>query len=450
MKEFSWLKKRNLVTLFIIFALLSGIRILYNYGWSGLKEGNDKILSVTETIIEKSQKGVKATTKTTDTVKFEPAKTLWDWMGLFLAPATLAGLGFWFQYSQEKTKRSNEESEKEEAEKRADQDRKRIIDQQHESALQDYFETLSEFLVNKRLKQLLLKSQKNQQGVSSANSNSIDAKNSDLTDLGIDADAALNVIKARTLSLLRLFQNDIPRKASVLSFLGDTNLLTNLNLDLSLSNFKDADLRGADLRGADLRGADLRGANLTNTNLTKAKLFQADLTKANLFNANLTEANLSDAQLIEANLFDTKLMGAKLFRTNLSGANLSGANLTGAKLHKAKLLNADLTYVNLTGAKLFNASLSEANLNEADLSNADLRDADFSNADLGGADFSNTSLYRTNLTEANLSDVVFTSADLSKVIGILPEQIWQAINWQTAKYDSQFRTRLGLDSEFNQ
>jgi uncharacterized protein YjbI with pentapeptide repeats len=448
MKEFSWLKKRNLVIFFVIFALFSGIRILYNYDWSGLKEGNDKILSVTETIIEKSQKGVKTTTKTTDTVKFEPAKTLWDWMGLFLAPATLAGLGFWFQYSQEKTKRSKKESEKKEAGNRADQDRKRIIDQQHESALEDYFKILSKFLVNKRLNKLILKSAKNKQGISSKNSNSIDAKNSDVTELEIDADAALKVIKARTLSLLRLFQDDIPRKASVLSFLGDTNLLTNLNLDLSLSNFKDADLRGADLRGADLRGADLRGADLTNTNLTKANLFLADLTKANLFNANLTEANLSDAQLIEANLFDTKLISAKLFRTNLSGANLSGANLTRAKLPKAKILHADLTYANLAGANLFNASLGKTDLREADLREANLRKADLSNTELGRTDLSNVNLYGANLSDANLSGAILSGTDLSKVIGISPEQIWQAINWQTAKYDSQFRTRLGLDSEF--
>jgi uncharacterized protein YjbI with pentapeptide repeats len=326
MKGFSWPKRRTLVIIFVIFSLLFFIRILYNCSWSGFKEGKDKILTVTETIIEKSQKGVKTTTKTTDTVRLEPAKTLWDWMGLFLAPATLASLGFWFQYSQEKAKRSREESENKEFEKKADQDRERIIDQQHESALQDYFKILSDFLVDKRLKQILLTSSENQPQNFDINSNYINTKNDNEIDSVIDADAALYVIKARTLSLLRLFQEDIPRKASVLSFLGDTNLLTNLNLDLSLSNFKDADLRGADLRGADLRRADLREANLTNTNLTRANLFKANLTEANLNDANLTEANLSDTQLIEANLIDTKLMSAKLFRTNLSGANLSGAH----------------------------------------------------------------------------------------------------------------------------
>lgn len=35
-------------------------------------------------------------------------KTLWDWMELVFVPATLAGLGFWFQAVQESTKDTRE------------------------------------------------------------------------------------------------------------------------------------------------------------------------------------------------------------------------------------------------------------------------------------------------------------------------------------------------------
>jgi uncharacterized protein YjbI with pentapeptide repeats len=387
MKGFSWPKRRTLVIIFVIFSLLFFIRILYNCSWSGFKEGKDKILTVTETIIEKSQKGVKTTTKTTDTVRLEPAKTLWDWMGLFLAPATLASLGFWFQYSQEKAKRSREESENKEFEKKADQDRERIIDQQHESALQDYFKILSDFLVDKRLKQILL--------ISSGNY--INTKNYNEIDSVIDADAALYVIKARTLSLLRLFDRDNPRQANVLSFLGDLDLLTKLNLDLSRSN-----LENANFSRADLSGVKLNDANLSNADLRDANLSNADLSGANLSNADLYYAILSDASLVDASL-----IGSKLNQANLSSAQINGAKLNDCQLVEANLLDADFS----------GSDLSDANLRGANLSKADLRGANLNNA------------------------------DLRRAIGI-PDNISNAaINWQTATYSPEVKKRLGLDTE---
>jgi uncharacterized protein YjbI with pentapeptide repeats len=436
MKRFSWPKKQNLVIALVIFALFVGILVLYNYSWSGFKEGNDKILTVTETIIEKSQKGVKTTTKTTDTVKFESAKTLWDWMGLFLAPATLASLGFCFQYSQEKTKRSKEESEKKEADNRADQDRKRVIDQRHESALQDYFSILSGLLVDKRFKQLLLNKPENLE----EEAKSMNTDFSDTVDSGIDADAVLNIIKARTLSLLRLLQDDIPRKASVLSFLGDTNLLTNLNLDLSKFPLMNANLQDSNFRGVNFKNADLSGADLSSANLSTANLIKATLKGINLSNADLSSANLHTADLANANLSAANLSAAYLESANLKGAHLISANLQDANLDGAKLALANLRKVNLIGATLIGAKLSNTNLADADLrmvnlKGADLVDADLSNANLEGAYLSNANLTRTKIT---------------------PEQIQSTRNWETARYfdktlhDPEVRRKLGLDTGLDQ
>ncbi len=240
MKRPAWLKKRRIVTGFVIVgAIVGAIFLLYRFSWTGFGESHDKnILTITETATEKTQQGSKTTTKTTTTDKLEPAKTLWDWMSLFLAPATLAGLGFWFQHSQEKAKDAKETA-----------DTLAAADQQREAALQDYLSILSELLVDKRLKQLLPQTPESQHEKSEddATSSTTDVTDTTMRDSAtkvgiskaepaIDADAALYVVKARTLSLLRLFDKDIPRKASVLSFLGDADILTKLGLDLSWFN----------------------------------------------------------------------------------------------------------------------------------------------------------------------------------------------------------------------
>ena len=49
-----------------------------------------------------------------------------------------------------------------------------------------------------------------------------------------------------------MFDQDIPRKASVLSFLGDADLLTILDLDLEKSNWENANLKRVNLRQAKL------------------------------------------------------------------------------------------------------------------------------------------------------------------------------------------------------
>ncbi|MEE3719245.1 pentapeptide repeat-containing protein [Tumidithrix elongata RA019] len=315
------------------------------YDWTGFGESYDRdVLTVTETATEiPSNKQTTKTTKTTE--RLQSSKTLWDWMSLLLAPATLASLGFLFQSSQEKAKRDKEES-----------DKRRDVDQQREQALQSYFDQLSVLLVDKQLKKLLPdvnKKSKNEESNAVTEAIAVgDMKK-------IDADAALDVVKAKTMSLLRAFDQDMPRKASVLSFLGDSGLLIHLDLDLSFSRWEKANLRRADLR------------------------------RANLIDANLIDADLSFAKLIGANLIDADLSFAKLIGANLNNADLSGTNLNGANLGVANLSSANLSSANLNGVKLSFAKLIGANLSNADLSNANLSNADLSNADLSGANLSN-------------------------------------------------------------
>jgi uncharacterized protein YjbI with pentapeptide repeats len=427
--------------------------------WTGFGESYDNNVSVvTEKGTEADGKTTKRIDKTTTTErKLQPAKTLWDWASLLLAPATLAGLGFWFQSSQERAKRTQEKAEQERSEAlakveknrsevqakaernrseaQARADKERVADQQREAALQDYFDYLSTLLVDKQLKQFLpTPTTPDKEPTSQGEGTPVaSAEASDATGVGtprrearIDAAAALDVVRAKTLALFRLFDQadptDMPRKASVLAFLGDSGLLAPLDLDLRGSHWVNANLRraqlgGVDLSSADLSSADLSSANLSGTNLSNAVLTNANLWGADLSRADLSRADLSEALFLLANLGYANLSGTNLNSANLTAADLTAADLTAADLSSANLSGADLSSANLRDANLRNAKLSSANFLSADLRNAhlfsaDLRDANLSYAKLSGADLSYAKLSGADLRDAKLSGANFLSADL--------------------------------------
>jgi uncharacterized protein YjbI with pentapeptide repeats len=170
--------------------------------------------------------------------------------------------------------------------------------------------------------------------------------------------SAMDVISARTLSILRRFEHDPERKTSVIRFLIEADFVSKLNLNLS----------GADLSGADLSGVNLTGVNLRHSNLSHTCLGWADLSAANLSAANLNGANLSGANFLLAELNGTRFNGA-----NLSGADFSGANLYGADLRYADLSGAVLKYANFFLANLGGARcLTAEHLATAKLCNTKL------------------------------------------------------------------------------
>jgi hypothetical protein len=149
--------------------------------------------------------------------------------------------------------------------------------------------------------------------------------------------------------------------------------------------------------------------------------------KTNLSSADLSDADLSDADVSGANLKDAKLSGADLKDANLRGANLRGANLRSA---------------NLRGADFRGADLKDAKLSGADLRGADLKDAKLSGADL-------TDVYFKVPTDRpnRFTHVYISGANFSGAKNLTPEQVKQARNWEKAKYDEEFRSKLGLPPE---
>jgi uncharacterized protein YjbI with pentapeptide repeats len=261
-------------------------------------------------------------------------KTVWDWLGLIGVPMTLAVLGIWFQ-SQEQTRANRD----------AQEQRRLAAEENKEETLQRYFDRVSQLLIEKDLISL-----------SRQTKNAI-------------VESASNVIRARTLSVLRSFTQDGERRGSVVLFLIETEMLHKLKVSLANSqlagaNLTEADLSKVNIRGANLIGADLSDADLIDANLSGADLTGADLSGADLSGADLAGANLTGADLAGANLTRAYLRWANLSVANLTGAYLSRADLTGAKLNGSSLKGADLSGADLSRADLFGADISKAIFNE--------------------------------------------------------------------------------------
>src|SRR2546421_4372154 len=203
-------------------------------------------------------------------------KTLWEWLQLLIIPAVLAVSGYAFTYTTSRNERAATEkrtqAEREVAENRAQAERDLALDNQRESALQDYIDKMAELLLKDHL-----------------------------SELKPEYKEVRKIARVRTLTVLPRL--DGKRKRSVFQFLYESNLI-------------DRDNPIVDLNGADLSHADLGCVNWDHTNLRRA-----NLRKANLWGACLMRTTLKNAQLQKADLRGSVLTG-----TDLSFANLRNAD----------------------------------------------------------------------------------------------------------------------------
>ncbi len=242
----------------------------------------------------------------------QPAKTLWDWLQLLIVPAILIGVTFAWSATQTRSDNKRED-------RRIAADRAAAEEARRDATLQAYLDEMSGLMLDKKL--LTSKS---------------------------DAVGAV----ARTVTLTALRRLDGERKAAVVRFLSEAQLLRG-QTPLVL-------LEGADLEGADLVRADLWRANLADVDLRRADLGGAYLRRANLAGADLFAAVLRGAHLEDADLYR-----ANLRRANLADVDLRRADLTGADLRRANLAGADLEGANLESANLEGVMLTEAQRKQA-------------------------------------------------------------------------------------
>jgi uncharacterized protein YjbI with pentapeptide repeats len=241
--------------------------------WTGFGAGTTIKKSTTRLGGEKGK-----VERVTTTEEPQPGKTLWDILelsGSLAVPFLLIYLGTQIQKKEKDIAYTN----------------------LREEALQRYLDRVSEILIDK-------------------NVSSLDPNDASL-------ETIKDVVRTRTLTVLRSLDNDGERKGSVIRFLVDADLLgMYFALDLSYAN----------LQGAKLKGVNLSRAHLNNADLSDADLSDADLSHANLHDVNLSHADLSDVDL----------SGAELYNSNLDKAILVNAELTFAKLNGANFKDADL------------------------------------------------------------------------------------------------------------
>ena len=331
---------------FVIYCMVSSPEQL---AWTGFKE--DTEVSKTEKILENGK-------EITVVTKNVSGKTLWDWLSVLGVPLSLALLGFWFQHISAKQAalekaRTDEQAvlEKARANEQAALEKKRFNEQavlekeiaesnQKEEVLQAYFDRLSTLLVDKNL--IAIASKFEEYGDTSKEEQDL---------LG----ASKGVIRARTLSILRRLGGDGERKFSVMQFLIEAGVVSELNLDFSNADLRDAKLSRSILRDAKLSSAILIDTDLKYTNFDDADLSGADLSRAVMSNSYLSNAILSNANLSNAKLDFAILSGASLMSADLSNADLSNAYLIGTYL-----IGTDLSNTSLAGASLIGADLSNS------------------------------------------------------------------------------------------
>ena len=313
MKFTDWLKvhanmSKKQPALGIILIVFIGLLVishpLLSPGGLGLNKEISVITKIQEDLSENSSKE----TITTE----DSGKTVWDWLSLLGVPLSLALLGPWIQASQQKQAKSAAIKQQEQAET-----------ERKEEVLQVYFDRISVLLMDSLLLEITDKE-------------TLSPKQQKILDTTVD------VVRARTLSILRRFSNDGERKASVLRFLIETKSISQLYLSLN----------GAELNGAELNGVKLNGVKLNGAKLNGAKLNGAKLNGAKLNGAKLNGAELNEAELNEAELNGAKLSGAKLRNAKLRDVKLKNALLRGAGLREADLRGAQLTNTVFNGADL--------------------------------------------------------------------------------------------------
>ena len=261
-----------------------------------------------------------------------PAKTLWDWLQLLIVPAILIGVTFVWSASQSSSDNRRED-------RRIAADRAAAEEARQDTTLQGYLDQMSGLMLREKL-------------------------------LTSTEDSAVRPV-ARTVTLAALRRLDGERKAAVVQFLYEAQLLGGITDTDVEANEPLVVLGGADLRGTNFKDAELYGVVLP----------FADLTGANLAWANLHEADLDASVLRRAQLEFADLSGAGLTGADLTGADLSGADLSGAYLMAANLQHADLTRASLDGASLQDADIGGADLSGANLKNADIRGANLVDAE---------------------------------------------------------------------
>lgn len=267
----------------IIFLILPG----YSYPWTGFAEYTNA-------------KG-----------EIQQAKTLWDWLQLLGIPIVLAVVAFFFSLAERIAERND-------ADRRDKIQREVSLDQTRESALQAYFDRMTELILDRNLHGAL------------------------------QGNEIHSIVHGRTRAVLS--QLDGRRKGTVVQFLYAADLLGNVvphepdtTRKVPIVSLGEA----TDLNQVILSRSTLWGINLEMTDMKEAILTGIDLFGAIMNGVNLSGATMSGVNFCQADLRVANLNGIKASGSVFVAADLRGANLKGAEFRDG----VDFYNIKLSGAK---------------------------------------------------------------------------------------------------
>jgi uncharacterized protein YjbI with pentapeptide repeats len=241
-------------------------------------------------------------------------KTLWQWMELLIIPSVLGIAATLYDKSQK-------DHEQRLADKRIKNEREISLDRFQEETFRDFTEKLSDLMLNKNLR------------------------------ISKPDDEVRFVARAHTLTTFRTL--DIGRKAQLIRYLYEANLINGETPPISLS--------GVDLQEIRLDYLILKGINLKNVNLNRSHLNNCDFSSSNF-----EEAALDDVYGI-----DTKFINANLEKARING-NFSGAQFCNANLKNIVFANTRFYDTNFRDAILDNSTFVECFLESANFVRASL------------------------------------------------------------------------------
>lgn len=311
----------------------------------------------------------------------DPSKSIWDGLQLLGVPIILVILGARFQVSQQR-----------QADRVASKQREQEADEASEEVLQLFFDRISALLIDNNLMALTIREKE----ISLLDQNLIvlATKDKSLSSKEVAVlEASRDIIRARTLSILRRFEEDTERKGSVVRFLLETEVVSKLKVSLCRANLSDIDLENSDISRSNLSMANLNRTNLIRANLRDSNLGGADLVRAGLVGANLVNSDLTAADLKQAHLDLANLSEADLTCADFREAKLIGACFVGAFINDTDFSKADLSMSDFTDTKLAETNLTEANLAQSNLTGTDLSEADITGANLENIIFDSTTIW---------------------------------------------------------
>lgn len=264
---------------------------------------------------------------------FRAGKTLWDWLELLIIPLALVFGGFLLN-------RTEKRHEIRLSTERAESDRKIAENRNQEIALSEYFDRMSELLLN------------------------INLKNSNFPS------EPRNVARARTLTILRRLNGE--RKAIVLNFLSESELILKGNdksfpivnlikadlseIYLSVSYLDNIFLEGVNLNNSNIFGTSFKGAILTGCDFVGSKIELADFQGAYLEHSRFNKANLDCVDFSDACLFNVCFFRSSLQYTNFTSAELEGADFQHSRIENSIFEGAKMEGVrNITQEQLNSA-----------------------------------------------------------------------------------------------